>query len=369
MSNLVVIDTALPAGNVGFLKIEGDDVWFSPDLRDTEGWWFYWSFRVCGAMGRTLRFHGVAPDGEKAKGPLLTARGPAFSKDCGVSWQWQNPATDSETDFEFTFGAEDKEVWFSLGMNYTQREWLKFTEQWKEHRTSLTVVEGFPMEALRMGCLEDPRKRVLVTARHHACEMMANYVMEGMIASVEKIAPPDVEFLFVPFVDVRGVANGDQGKNRRPHDHNRDYIQTLHREVAAVKHTALHWGRGKLAVTLDLHCPWIRHGRNEHVFQVRKEFCVEEQAQFADILERVQTSGVGYRADGDMPWGLDWNAPSAASGTQISCSRWMGRPDGGGAALAMTFEIPYATSHGAEMNVTRCRAFGADLMSALAEFL
>ncbi|MCL1888390.1 MAG: hypothetical protein FWF96_05925, partial [Kiritimatiellaeota bacterium] len=167
MSDSLLIDTGLPAGNAGFLKIEGGDVWFSPDLRDTEGWWFYWSFRVCGAQGRTLKFHGVAPDGGKAQGPLLTSRGPAFSRDCGASWQWLDAAA-SETDFEFAFGPDDKEVWFGVGMNYTQRDWLKFTGPWKERRTRLTMVEGWPMEALRTGELENPTHRVLVVARHHA---------------------------------------------------------------------------------------------------------------------------------------------------------------------------------------------------------
>ncbi len=366
MSGEFLIDTGLPAGNVGFLKIEGDDVWFSPDLRDTEGWWFYWSFRVCNAMGRTLRFHGVAPDGGEAKGPLLTARGPAISKDCGLTWQWQNAATATERDFTFTFGAEDREVWFSLGMNYTQREWLTFTTPWQAQRTRLTLVEGWPMEALRIGCIDNPKRRVLVLARHHACEMMANYVMEGMIAALDKTPAPDTEFLFVPFMDVRGVVQGDQGKNRKPRDHNRDYGQPLYREVAAIEHTVKVWGRGRIAAVFDLHCPWIRHGRNEYVFQVRSARCSDTQARFGEILEHVQQSGVGYRVAGDMPWGQEWNT---ATDDLERCSEWMTRPGGGEVPFATTFEIPYATSNNAEMNVARCRAFGADLIRALAEFV
>ena len=41
----------MPAGNVVVEEIAGDTVRVRPDLRDTEGDWFYWAFRVAGAAG------------------------------------------------------------------------------------------------------------------------------------------------------------------------------------------------------------------------------------------------------------------------------------------------------------------------------
>jgi hypothetical protein len=39
----------------------------------------------------------------------------------------------------------------------------------------------------------------------------------------------NVEVVIVPFMDKDGVEEGDQGKNRKPHDHNRDYIgESIH---------------------------------------------------------------------------------------------------------------------------------------------
>ena len=39
----------------------------------------------------------------------------------------------------------------------------------------------------------------------------------------------NVEVLAIPFMDKDGVEEGDQGKNRKPRDHNRDYIgQSVH---------------------------------------------------------------------------------------------------------------------------------------------
>ena len=39
------IDTEIPAGNIHLLKQDGNIFTLTPDLRDTEGFWFYWKFR------------------------------------------------------------------------------------------------------------------------------------------------------------------------------------------------------------------------------------------------------------------------------------------------------------------------------------
>ena len=46
------IDGNFPAGNILVDRIEGDDAFIRQDLRDTDGWWFYWHFRVRQAGGR-----------------------------------------------------------------------------------------------------------------------------------------------------------------------------------------------------------------------------------------------------------------------------------------------------------------------------
>ena len=93
-----------------------------------------------------------------------------------------------------------------------------------------TTAKGREAERLRFGRLDGaPAQRVLLTARHHACESLASYALEGLIA--EALGPSDearrmresVEFAAIPFVDKDGVEDGDQGKNRKPRDHNRDY--------------------------------------------------------------------------------------------------------------------------------------------------
>ena len=73
------IDSNFPGGNIIVERIDGDHVWLRQDLRDTEGWWFYWLCRVAGAAGRSVTFHFT-------NGNVLTDRGAAISVD-GLHWR------------------------------------------------------------------------------------------------------------------------------------------------------------------------------------------------------------------------------------------------------------------------------------------
>src|SRR5688572_25756500 len=63
------IDADFPGGNIIVDKIAGDDVRLRPDLRDTNGTWFYWCFRVRGAAGRTVTFNFTRYDPVGVRGP------------------------------------------------------------------------------------------------------------------------------------------------------------------------------------------------------------------------------------------------------------------------------------------------------------
>ena len=86
--------------------------------------------------------------------------------------------------------------------------------------------KGREQQAYLFGNL-NAKKTILLTARHHACESVANYVLEGLLDGLlrEKYSvTEDCKVLVVPFMDIDGVEDGDQGKSRFPHDHNRDYL-------------------------------------------------------------------------------------------------------------------------------------------------
>lgn len=59
-------------------------------------------------------------------------------------------------------------------------------------------------------------------------------------------------------MDKDGVEDGDQGKNRLPHDHNRDYTgESIYASVRASRDFVPHWSVGRLKFALDMHCPYI----------------------------------------------------------------------------------------------------------------
>lgn len=47
-----MVDCDFPGGNIVVDGIKDDTVFLHQDVRDTQGDWFYWYFRVRGAAGR-----------------------------------------------------------------------------------------------------------------------------------------------------------------------------------------------------------------------------------------------------------------------------------------------------------------------------
>ena len=179
---------------------------------------------------------------------------------------------------------------------------------------------------------------IIFTARHHACESTGNYVLEGALCELTKKPIENARILVVPFVDYDGVVDGDQGKSRFPHDHNRDYIDDpIYPEVRAIcKHMSeygCHYG-------FDLHSPWHKGGTNDKIFVVRN--LPEKEGDF-DLFSGTFESGISensmsYSKENDYPPCTKWNQPSTSFGyttnTRPSCnlaftleSTYFGTPD------------------------------------------
>ena len=154
---------------------------------------------------------------------------------------------------------------------------------------------------------------VLLTSRHHCCEAMATYTMEGFLsASLRPALSQRWQVLAVPFMDKDGVEDGDQGKFRRPHDHNRDYNpKPLYPEVAALMRLGQALTQRVVAV-IDLHCPHIRGEWNDRVYLVGSSDPERwrQQQGFAAELERVQTGPIRFRAADCLAFGTAWNKGS-----------------------------------------------------------
>ncbi len=176
----VVVDCDFPGGNIIVDGIEGDTISVRQDLRDTEGHWFYWCFRVLGAAGRKriVRFTDKN---------VIGVYGPAVSTDGGWNWRWLG--TESVEGQSFTYRVPDDagEVRFSMGMPYLQAHLEAFLARYAGHPnleagTLCATEQGRQAELLRLGRLDGGGEhRILLTCRHHCCEMMASYSLEGIM--------------------------------------------------------------------------------------------------------------------------------------------------------------------------------------------
>lgn len=368
------VDADFPGGNIVVDKLDGDNVHLHQDLRDTAGDWFYWYFRVRGARGRNLTFHFT-------KGNPIGVRGPAVSSDGGKSWQWLGAQAVRGASFHYTFTADAQEVRFCFAFPYQEHNLRELLGRFPKSphlkvETLCKTRKGREVELLFLGRLDGKcDHRVALTCRHHSCEMMASYVLEGLIEEVlagtddGKWLREHVEFFIVPLVDKDGVEDGDQGKNRKPHDHNRDYAgESIHASVKAIRERLPAWSAGKLRFALDLHCPAIRGGGNETVFFVGgpDEKIWAEVGRFSKVLETVQTGPLAYRSKDNLPFGQGWNT-QANYGSRKPFALWAAELPG--VRVATTLEVAYANAGGKAVTDQSARALGRDLARALRQHL
>ena len=266
----IAIRCDYPGGNVKVVSVDeaSGKVTVAPDLRDTQGYWFHFDFTVTGAAGRSLRF-AFPQDG----GEYLSSLGPAISRDAGRTWRWLNAdgrRHEPANAFDYTFAADETETRFAVSIPYVQKDWDAFVAPYRA-RTDVTFGTlcksrsgKRDVEYVKLPCRGRAEWLFVLTARHHACETTGNPPMEGALA-LALGSSPEAEWLrekadcwFVPFMDKDGVEEGDQGKNRRPYDHNRDYAKGRYPSVRALKDLIVRESAGKRIVFLDLHSPHVR---------------------------------------------------------------------------------------------------------------
>ena len=306
-------------GNIDVKSVGGDVITLENQLRDSPEW-FYWAFCVEGACGRELTF--------QMQKHRLGYWGPAVSHDL-KSWHWLENA--KKNSFSYRFGKSEKRVYFAHHLLYHPHRFSEFLEEYGLCATELCRSrKGRSVPCLKLGGGE---KSIILTARHHACESTGSYVLEGVLRELIESPLERARILCVPFVDYDGVLDGDQGKDRFPHDHNRDYIASpLYPEVRKILEYAdrhgCHYG-------FDFHSPWHRGGENDNLFIVRNR--VEKQDRFDRFSEELQRALSGtsivYSKENDRLPMRGWNQPSPNFAYTMNC-----RPT---CDLAFSLETPY----------------------------
>lgn len=242
-------------GNIDVKNIDGDNIFVERQLRDTVGDWFYWAFCVEGAAGKKLTFN--------FQRDRLGYFGPAVSHDL-KDWHWLG-SCDGDS-FTYQFGENEDKVYFAHNMLYHPDRFYALTEKLNlDVRELCTGYKGRSVPCVGFGGGDIS---IILTARHHCCESTGNYVLEGVITELCENPCNDIKAFCVPFVDFEGVVDGDQGKNRAPFDHNRDYnadTAPIYPETAAIRKYALENG---CHLGFDFHSPWHKGAENDTMFIV-----------------------------------------------------------------------------------------------------
>ncbi len=350
------IHASFPGGNIRVLSVSGDTITLAPDMRDSSIDWFYWHFCVEGAQGKTLRFV-FSPS--QWVGPF----GAAVSRD-GIEWAFSDTASPDQKSFAYTFGQAEDTVFFCHDMHYSPKRFDRAAD-----RLGLTV---FPFCRSKTGrevpavMLGDGTEWILLTSRHHCCESTGTYVMEGMLAEYTKRPIPGTRLLAIPFMDMDGVVMGDQGKCRRPHDHNRDYAdESRYPEVAAVRAFA---AEHPVRWALDLHSPNHMGGRSGTCYSVcpndRMSHAMRRFGARLAIKTREIKDCMAYEQKNDVEVGQEWNVESPGL---CSFSRYFALLHG--IKLAHTLETTYFGTAGNRVSQARLVTLGRAMMETLRELV
>jgi hypothetical protein len=361
------VDCAFPGGNIVVDQIDGDTIRLHQDLRDTQGDWFYFYFRVRGAAGRELKV-------EFTQSGVLGPFGPAVSFDDGASWSWLGAESlKSNAAFVCRSPPNASSARFAFAVPYTRDNLDAFLRQ-HNGNPHLRVDQlclsrkGRVVPQLRLG-QRGAACGVALTCRHHACEMVGDYVLEGLIDrllendSTGKQLREKIDWLIVPFVDLDGVEDGDQGKNRKPYDHNHDYGEPqIYPEPRAIRKALEEWV-GRLRVVLDLHCPWIRGDQNTHVFFSGGCQTWSEVLRFGKLFNTRAAGRLKIDPRFNVAFGEKWNLEHP----HLLLKHWASKQ--AGVQLASALEIPYAVAGGETVLPDAARVFGRDLAVSLGEYL
>ena len=350
----MLISDAFHGGNIRVLSQTPTLVRLDSDCHNGDPGYFYWAFRV-------ERGDSDAPGDVRFEFPANSLRmggcGAAISRDL-VHWSWTGVTENNGFTYHFTDA--DRLLYFAFCFVYTPERLAKF---FADHGITPEVFtksrKGRDVPCFTVG---DGNRLIVFTSRHHACESPGTFVMEGIARACLANPLPDYRFLFVPFVDFDGVADGDAGKNRRPYDHNRDYGEhaPIYPETAKLREIA----DGHPTAAFDLHAPYICGNEHDAAYFMR---CPENRCMigFADKLKALTAADPdSFTYDGawDFPYGVKWNEADTPNMKNYFLRR-------SPIALACTLETSYFGTPENRFTAERVTRFGEHIYAALCSVL
>lgn len=363
----MIIASDYPGGNIIFKGIEEKsgytEVFLEQNLRDTDRWWFYWNFRVDSPPSGKVRFSFCNKE-------VVCPYGAAVSEN-GVDWEYNEKGYEDGQHFTYAFDGSGQSRYFAFTLPYQlshfERFFSRISKDSAVERKKLAVSEaGRDIPLLTFG---SGKKDVVFTARHHCCETTASHALEGVISAFlgeYRSLLDEYKFHVIPFIDIDGVENGDQGKARKPHDHNLDYIEKpFYNSVKAI----MEYTR-KLNVVcfIDFHSPWRWGGADSrpHIHLESFEYeNYEKENRFIDTLKEITN-----RADFD---GIKYDGYITHLGTQFNPPNI---PTSGNyfrnvmkSEISVTIETPYSGDLKQGYTTELLREWGENISAALFEVL
>ena len=388
----LTIRSTQPGGNGRVLEIDDDAeplvVSLEPETRDSTRRWFYWYVDVEARFATDLEFRFPHDEVVGPRGPAVRSAMPCGRPTADGAWEeWRWLGADARLDAQgFRYGVEaDERVQFALSFPYQRADFDAFafgleSDPRVERETLTTTPVGRDVPVLRLGPTDDgrtgePTGHLVFAARHHACESIGSYVLEGVVRGLLEDEAASVlvthRVHVYPFGDLDGVERGDPGKHRAPHDHNRDYVdanaiadlEPLYPTTAAVAEDLRSLGILDLAV--DLHCPYKWGGDiNDRPFFVREPADVSDAVRRLATTFEAETQGTDLTFDASPGVGLA--TFDGQSGLVHAFDRFCRQL---GADPCETFEIPYIGTDADPVTTESARQLGRGLAVACARVL
>ena len=368
---VVAITSDYPGGNVKVSRLSPGRAEIEADLRDTGQPWFYWNFEATATEPGSVRF--LFPVNQKQ----ISAQGPAVSLDGGKSWRWLGREKTSflaaepegkRDSFSWNFTQKGEKVRFAQGFPYQKADLDKFLEKYGNNPNlkvnTLTKTRKGASSPLLVIAGGKDAKNILLTARHHACEAIASYALEGFLEEALSDTPMGRAFRekyalhVVPFVDLDGVEAGDQGKGRKPHDHNRDYgiPEPIYPEIRAINDLER---EKRFFLCLDLHAPSVRDDIHE-AFYFDGFRSPENNANTVEFAKWLAAESPGMIGNTLNLLKAKARKPSGTDGVSFA-HHFGASPD---VTYCATIEIPYAKRQAA-YDFSVAREYGRGLLRAM----
>ncbi len=348
------IEKNFEGANINVLSVTENKAFLSVELRDTVDDWFFWCFKVENAAGKTVTFEFESPH-------RVGYYGAAVSYDY-KNWHWQHSEPKHNgNSFTYTFKENENEVYFAHNMVYRPERFFEFAS--KNNIAFKTFCKSEKGRDVPYIDTEKGEECILLTARHHACESTGSYVLEGVLKTAIDKLSEKFRIICVPFVDMDGVIDGDQGKNRNGHDHNRDYPADSAAVYSSVRKIREIADQLNIRFAFDFHSPWYIGETNDRIHIPIKHFKILSNiTRFSRLLENENSdNSLPHFASDDMQPGTEWNEFG------VPCfGTYMGNV---GAELALTLETPYFLVCDTAFSPEKAVNTGISFVSALIKYI